>query len=73
MRKVLFVLAAYDSESQHLGNASSSRDFTGSCKAAESFLRLTPTAASVDVIAWRPGVDWSKVQPSEVVHRDQEK
>ena len=72
MRKALFVLAAYDSDGQHIGNAVSSRDLKGSCKAAESFLRLTPSAMYVDVIAWSTGLDWRKVQPSEVVHRDQE-
>jgi hypothetical protein len=72
MRKVLFALAAHDSDGQHLGNAVSSRDLTGSCKLAESFLRLTPAAAYIDVIAWRTGVDWAKAQASETVHRDRE-
>ncbi len=72
MRKVLFVLAAHSDAGQHIGNCISSRDLTGSCKVAESFLRLTPAATYVDVIAWRPGVDWSKAQASETVHRNQE-
>jgi hypothetical protein len=72
MRKVLFVLAAHNEDGLHIGNAVSSRDLTGSCKVAESFLRLTPAAAYVDVIAWQAGVDWSKAQASETVHRNQE-
>jgi hypothetical protein len=73
MRKVLFVLAAHSDAGQHLGNCISSRDLIGSLKLAECFLRLTPAAAYVDVIAWRAGVEWAKAQASETVHRDRER